>query len=533
MYLWETAIVPTDHGSGLLKSAGIQPNDEVSKADIALAMFRAFFHHDFLIDPAKSDWDLIEEQLNKEMVTRQILLPHRVGRLLYDKFNDTCTDDRTDHLLAAETLKLLDGTPQGVHQVGKLISGPLGFLTARQARYIPPSLSLYLWHCSDPGCGSLHAVELHSPKVPVVRLAQQIGRVASETLGPASEWSHALHGIVAEEKERRSFTYYDVSYLVGHAVVGKERQALVESALAGEQGELLRTIIGSPPRKKSRATGSAAAVARGLTEEEQLQLLYVLTDPELTRLIDTAVKSQSVYVPATEVRKSSSSPPRFFSTAVSELSSLGLRCVGSEPVITLSALVWDAYSKENLTGELDWRLRKRSGASTRNALLEFLSKTDPTVAVKELIIPSEPITKFACERTACTMNGLDDDSFVDRLLWKMGFDIPRFASRYGVLARRLESFSHTVLSVGSLRTEHDREIVRSAGVNLFVSIEEYLEHLIAYNAWLLASDHFLRQSSFMSLKPRVQKLPPSLALPSAKPTQRSDGALRARIHWVH
>jgi hypothetical protein len=60
-----------------------------------------------------------------------------------------------------------------------------------------------------------------------------------------------------------------------------------------------------------------------------------------------------------------------------------------------------------------------------------------------------------------------------------------------VLRRRLESFNQELLAVGVLHAERDRERIRSAGVNLFVSIEEFLDLVVSYNVWLLASDHFL------------------------------------------
>ena len=56
---------------------------------------------------------------------------------------------------------------------------------------------------------------------------------------------------------------------------------------------------------------------------------------------------------------------------------------------------------------------------------------------------------------------------------------------------RIDEFTATVLALGEVRTEEERERVRSTGVNLFVSVEYFIQEVVAYNTWVLASDHFL------------------------------------------
>jgi hypothetical protein len=101
-----------------------------------------------------------------------------------------------------------------------------------------------------------------------------------------------------------------------------------------------------------------------------------------------------------------------------------------------------------------------------------------------------PLSTFSWE-LQCPVEDLNDGKFLDRLLWKVGFDLPRFSDTLVLLRRRLESFSQELLAVGTLREERNRERIRSAGVNLFVSVEEFLEQIVCFNVWLLASDHFL------------------------------------------
>jgi hypothetical protein len=113
------------------------------------------------------------------------------------------------------------------------------------------------------------------------------------------------------------------------------------------------------------------------------------------------------------------------------------------------------------------------------------------VAVRDLVLASEPITRAISARVGCPIAQLTGNSFIEKLLWKIGFSTPQFSDTLSVLRRRLDTFNQELLAVGTLQTERDRERIRSAGVNLFVSIEEFLDQVVSYNIWLLASDHFL------------------------------------------
>lgn len=77
------------------------------------------------------------------------------------------------------------------------------------------------------------------------------------------------------------------------------------------------------------------------------------------------------------------------------------------------------------------------------------------------------------------------------LMWKMGFDPIQFDDSLALCHTRIRTFRDTLLSVEIIENERDREIIREAGVNLFVSIEEFIAQLLQFSVWTLASDHFL------------------------------------------
>ena len=213
-------------------------------------------------------------------------------------------------MTAEEVAELLTDTPQGVYQVGALLSGPLGLLTSNERRYIPPTArSLPLWHCSDTGCASIHHVNLQKPQIPVEEAFTRLDTTATRHLGPASEWGIVLRSLIPKNDGLREHEYFDMPALIGDAVVGNDRVALLEAALNSSDSAFLRSVIGASPRSKNLASGSAAQVASRLSEATQLQLLLLLSDRTLVSLIDECVRCETIKVPPNELRKANFSPP--------------------------------------------------------------------------------------------------------------------------------------------------------------------------------------------------------------------------------
>src|SRR6266478_5843731 len=127
-------------------------------AYVTLALFMKFFHHELFFSYEESDSEKVRGILERELFQERVRLPHRFGRALYDRFNDTYLDSRTDHLMGDDLKRLLTGSPIGVYQLGNLLSGPLGIIESAEHRLVPPGLRFPLWHCSDTGCIALHDV---------------------------------------------------------------------------------------------------------------------------------------------------------------------------------------------------------------------------------------------------------------------------------------------------------------------------------------------------------------------------------------
>jgi hypothetical protein len=393
--------------------------------------------------------------------------------------------------MGSEVEKLLQGTPIGVYQLGHLISGPLGVVESQEKRYVPPSLEFPLWHCSDTGCNHLHDVSLLEPSVPVVDAYSRIKKTLTARFGPQSEWTQPLVWTLRGAEPRR---YVDLLAFVADCIIGRERALLVEAALKGVFGKTLRDILALPPRRKRDADGPASEVASRIGADVQLQLLLTLRDQDLVGLIDDAVLSKAIKIPLGETRVLSYSTPRGHKDSVSEMSALGIRSVKEDALVNLTSAVMHAYQRLSLVKELEWRVRGDATKAPYEAFVAFVRTHGPAESIRELVLSSAGITDAVCKNLKIPLkyaSGTDDTAAVDRVLWKLGFNPMQFDDSISRFRTRLSEFNNAVLSATPIDTEDAREKIRAAGVNVFVSLEDFVDRLITYNVWLLSSDHFL------------------------------------------
>ena len=333
--VWPDLLIPTQYGETCLGSLR-QIQSNTPQPEFYLALFTKFFHHQVLFDWQQSDLDGIADLLERELLEERIRLPHRFGRLLYDRFNDLMPEARTDHILPDEVAELLQGTPQGVYQQSTLLCGPLGVLASQEVRRLPLSLRLPLWHCSDTGCGKVHTVFLKPPPIPLTRAKKSISDFLEGEQGPPSEWYSELAWLHRYPDRSASRKYIDLPLVIAECIVGSERVALVEMALKDSQGDYLRAVLSQSSKGEKSSAGPAREVAERLTPAEQLQLLLSLPDPELIRLVDKAVYLQAVNVGPGSIRRAKQRPPTMvYGDALSELSALGIRSAKGNPIINL------------------------------------------------------------------------------------------------------------------------------------------------------------------------------------------------------
>ena len=511
---WAEAIKPTPDGReiiDLLKSIGEEWGTE---NETAFTLFRMFYDIELLVDYKTSDIDLARELVSNCIADGTLILPHRFGRILYDRFNDEFRTSRTDHLRYETACELLDGQSQGVYQMGFIVTGPYGLLESASGRYAPPSLRVPLWHCSDTGCKALHSVQLLEYDQGCAGAVMRARQRLHEHHGPPSEWANVLARSVRGDNEPRRF--YDLPAFLADGLIPTEIDALLRLALGSHVGAQIRRTLDTVCVGRISGVGSPDEIVDSLEDQQKLQLLLIPSDEDLIWLLDQGVEQDLVEPSNTGTRQSRQKPVTVKNgDTATQVGRLGTRSPRGIPLVGLAQHIWEAYLSDGLLDELKWHLRSQPGDSPRLALMNYLHQSDLKDAVQELVLSNARVTQHFIR----VLPGLDltDDRSpdVETILWKSGFDLPVFPDAYTRLRDRLTAFDEVVLSAKQPITEDDMEGIRGIGVNLFVSVETFIEELLSFQVWLLASDHF-NGTQFKYSHTRALQTVPSIIGATAK-----------------
>jgi hypothetical protein len=484
---WSEAVVLTAAGETaytMLRSLNGKAHDTFFKH----VLFMSFSHQDLFIDGNKTDPDVIAELISAEISKATFILPSRFGRKLYDKFNDRYLGKRIEHLEPEEAAQLLADEPQGVYQAGRLVSGPLGLLKSLERRYVPPTVELPLWHCQDIGCAKLHEVALgytnQSPRGELERLEDSL----QDSLGPPGPWSAVLRDQLDTFEGGKQF--YDLVAFLGDCLTPNEIAQLFEAASkSAHRSQLLQPVSSRIGTKRGRGAAPRGSMHQ-LSTAEMTQLLLQLKDETLIALLDSSVLNGAIRIGRAESRKLRIHPPRgTYRDTGTEISQFGMRSVRGNSTRNLETLVFEAHKTVGLLEKLAWKLRSIQELDVRYAINKYVSEVDPVEVVRELLL-SDPDIHTYVENAFIGLALADDDrQNALRIAWRLGFDNPVYDDRFTRLEERLRAFQGVLHTIKGVSSEAARSAVRSVGVNLFVSVEEFLEELIAFNVWFLSSDH--------------------------------------------
>ena len=470
----------------------ISESNTINNGEQSLAACLVFFHRDFMNDIPHCDPRRAIELLEQEIEKGNIFLPQRFGRTLYDRFNQSYSGERLEHLDPGQVDSLLLNTDPGVYQVGHYVTGPLGILNSSASRYAPPRLSLPLWHCEDPGCQAIHAVDLLRHECPMFIFHKQLEEDLIQHEGPASRWERRLQLLHVDLSGPDRSSYYDLSALVADTLSVEEKRELLRKILSSSAAGAIRPQLKS--RKKTRAicNKSPTEIADFLNEAGLIQILLLASNEELIRSIDACIFEKLIKVPLTEVRSARMKPPKIISShEPSSISIFGIRSRKYDPVLYLSSVIWKAYAESNQLGDLAWLCRKGAHTPQLGEVLEYLRNYTAKDAIQELIIRNRNIFTPVLNELRLDYDKLHDDpELVDKMLWKFGFNPARFDMKYGRLRSQLSALKEEAIKSPKRLSADDRDNLRSKGVNVFVSLENTIEELLSYNIWVLNTDHF-------------------------------------------
>lgn len=471
---------------------------DVSESEIKLAIFVKLFYHDLFIDLEKTNLTEIENAISQDIANEKIKYPWVFDKLLYDRFFENFQKSSQRNALSYdETLTLLKDSPQGVFQVQDLLVGSFGILHSSFKRDLLPTTSVPLWHCSDPSCESLHTSRLTTGDSLVSKLLMGIREFCIEKYGEKeSEWQE-FYGEIAFE-----FNYYDEQnlstfpWLVGNAFSEAELRNILAYLLKIHSTEIRQRL---PQTKKINNIFMDAPnkTVQKLSKPECFQILLLVADEHIISAIEALIEDKVIKIPATEIRS-----PRYFRGASWEkikweCSQFGVRSKPSNNnigVTRLKKLIYSVYKSEEKREQLKWVLRHSSGDDAHEKLDDYLFSTNPREIIRELILSNPNHLDLAFEnlrygKFSFPKSSDDEEKLISKILWKLDFNInayPDFQDKFWKRHSNLIDVSRTYADYN----ENDKENIRSASVNLFVSLEEILDYSLSFTTWVLLSDHY-------------------------------------------
>ncbi|MFF2244343.1 hypothetical protein ACFVTM_09210 [Arthrobacter sp. NPDC058130] len=449
------------------------------------------------MDIQKIDLDLLASAISAEIESGALRFPFIFGRDLYQRAAALFPEER-DFLSHEDTLRLLDGAHQGVFQAGHYLLGPYGIRRREFSRRMTPTTSVPLQHCADTACGLVHRVQLTtSSEAGVNKSRPSLNKVLDQISEDPSEWNRFVSDFT--ENDFNAYAVQNtatICHLIGDAFSDAELRLLITHAASTTQGKLQEAAA------ELALTGKIKDQAATMGRSQLLQMLFMLDDDTLAKIVDSAVREGVIEVPADEIRR-----PRVNGGSRSgawrlraQLSRLGTRAVSADadlPLLRLSSLarsLFDTDSPDEMD-ELAWILRGTRGETARERLEEFLRTSQPKQVVETLILSRRTNASSVGKELGIPLEQ-EDTALRDAILWKLGFPLPRSADlrdEYWQLHHSLESLAKTA----SVDLASTAEGLRAASSDYFVCLERFLFDSLSFAAWGLLTDHYASEDPFV------------------------------------
>lgn len=487
---WDFNVNLSDLGNEIFNKLKRSKNTkEIPHGILKYAIFLELYHQAIYVSLDDDNIKIIENFITSKILSNEIIIPWTYERLLYDKYFDEFSTQE-ENLSFDETLKLLNGTPQGVFQVDKYIFGPLGVIKSKISRLIAPKNSLNLWHCSDPACSSFHVVNLLNDNESVFAfLLHTIGEYNQDK--EFEDFKEIFLDEVIEDKDYNNDQSATEVYKLVVDAFGENDMRLILKLLIDEY-ELRNKL---PSSEKYKA--SSKSIVSSLNKQSCVQLILLCEDNYIIKAIDQLILEKLIIIPPTEIRQ-----PHIKKTSGNyhiyhQCNKLGVRAQSRNhdlSIVRLKRLIKSVYEDPYLKSQLEWKLRPYSGDTLDAKIEKYISKSDPKTIINETIMTG-PVQLEKAWRMLPGYYKMPDDFeqesyIIDKMLWKLGFDINIFPEDLTKFWKRLRKFKD-IVTRSSRYNEEDKEEIRSAAVNLFVSLEQILEHALSFAVWLLLSDHYI------------------------------------------
>lgn len=490
--VWSNAVVPSALGETVLDRA-LSARPELGRAELAFGLLACGCFGEPLIDFDRSDVKALLDEVDTCSRSGELNWPIGWGRTLYERFFELAEDSETDALSPERTLMLLNDTPQGLYQYGQLVLGPLGLTVVNEIRHIPCGAKFPLWHCSDTGCMAVHSVQLQVPEVAAMKAMWAIAKEARSIAGSDQPWTYGF----AMAQRRRRWKHYrrfvDLPTLLYEGLTAEELGHVGCLLLDGTSAGTLRDALRKSPATEPLAKSASNAIVSGLSAEALVQLLMTCEDRVLVNALDAWAHAGGLQSARHGVRRTMTGAYKLRMTdGLCELSRLGIRAATAEPSALLVRRIFDAYCALGRLNDLGWKVSQSDVPAEHSDVMQYVLERGPRDAIEHLVLSEMGVTRHVSNASWLDLTALGKaETAVDRLLWKTGFPVLDMEAPQDFAARNLEALRERAAACVGYVSESDREELRGAGVNAFVGVENDLQRFLAWNVWLLGTDHFV------------------------------------------
>lgn len=496
-----SAIRPSPYGQWLMQQSK-KFGFEVREARLACLL--DLWHLEVLVDLDATDLNTLAQAVTKEIREGRLKFASQLGPDLYRRAADLFPDERR-MLNSADTKRLLADQPSGVFHYGPWLGGPWGLTLHSFSRGFRPTNSVPLQHCHDVSCWTFHTVRLSSdPAAEIIKARAEVRKALESEGNEPSDYA----AVISEELKEPSIEFDPDSLgaicnLIGDALGDDELRELLEHLLTGTQAGALRPLV----EKLTGLKGQAAAIAGGRDRAELLQMILLASDQDIAQALDSllfaSAESSRLQIPPNEIRRSvlrRATASAYGSRP--ELSRLGIRTVSSSAPapLKLRRLIDSVYGPA-LTGsgastELDWQLRSVPGATTDASLTEYLRKSSPEVVLRRLVLNTrENVGRAVSALSLSLSDGADDAELVDRMLWKLGFDVVAPDKLHSDFWRHSDRLRKAA-DAASVSTAVGEEEISEISTSYFRALEKLLGDTLIFCVWALTTDHVREEDPY-------------------------------------
>lgn len=499
--MFEDAIDLTEYGE---KCADIlrRMEDKLEESEIKYILFLHFFHEDLFIDVSKTKLDSLIHILDNEIISNRITYPYINEKILYDRYHSMFGDKRGP-LLFEESIKLLEDTPKGVYQLGEYLIGPFGLLRSSFERYLPPTLKAPLWRCTDLSCESVHPVQFLQKNDKVQKLYGILSSEKRLLNDVPSRWDEYYKYLLDEKYvffDDMALRYFP-QFLANSFSLSETR--LILDGLIESYSKEIRQLFPNRAEIKGKFDKNPKYITDSLNKAECLQLILLLSDDKIIEILESLIEKSIIEIPATEIRSTLIKGPYHggWVTTNIECSKNGVRTTANGlGLARLEKMIKTIYITSSDLELLDWKLRHVDGQSRFEKLDKYIFSKEPHQILSDLILNSPAQLKKAIEllrygKFIIPENIEEENKIIQKLLWKIGFDVNLYPEYINLFWSRYEKFISASIAYKEY-DEESQELIRSSGVNFFVSLEQILGYSLSFITWALLSDHY-RDTKFI------------------------------------